>query len=158
MIKKTFDNFQYSKTMSNIFQRNKLAKSMNQAPNVGRLSCRSKFESQGKNDEVKNCGRNCVSYLYLVKVSLCQFKRVNNFLLLKNSFNSESSNLIYVVICEGCKKEYIGETGCLVKEGINIYRQQIRQSQYQQLAVKEHLRTCGDRKFYMFLFSRLFKK
>ena len=144
--------------MSKIFQRNKLAKSMSQAPNLGRLFRRSKFESQGKNDEVKNCGKNCFSCLYLVKVSLYQFKRINNSFLLKNSFNCESSNLIYVVICEGCKKEYIGETGCLVKERINIYRQHIRLSQYQQLAVKEHLRTCGNRKFYMFLFPRFFKK
>ena len=36
------------------------------------------------------------------------------------SMKYESSNLIYVIICQGCKEEYIGETGCLVKEWINI--------------------------------------
>ena len=40
--------------------------------------------------------------------------------------------------------------GCLVKERINICRQHIRQPQYQQLAVEEHLRTCGDGMFHMF--------
>ena len=35
--KQSFDNLQYSKTMSNIFQRKKLIKSMGQAPNLGRL-------------------------------------------------------------------------------------------------------------------------
>ena len=35
--KQSFDNLQYSKTMSNIFQRKKLVKSMGQAPNLGRL-------------------------------------------------------------------------------------------------------------------------
>ena len=69
--------------------------------------------------------------------------------LLKNSLNCESSNLIYVVICHECKKEYIVEMGCLVKEQLNIYKQHIRQPQYQQLAVEEHLRTCGDRKFHV---------
>ena len=34
IIKQSFDNFQYSKTMSNIFQRKKLTKSMSQAPNL----------------------------------------------------------------------------------------------------------------------------
>ena len=43
IIKQSFDNFQYSK-MSNIFQRKKLVKSMSQAPNLGSLHCRSKFE------------------------------------------------------------------------------------------------------------------
>ena len=75
--------------------------------------------------------------------------------MLKNSFNSESSNLIYVVISQGCKEKHIAETGCLVKERINIYRQHIRQPQYQQLAVKEHLRTCGDGKFYTFPFFKI---
>ena len=45
IIKQSFDNFQYSKTMSNILQRRKLVKSMSQAPNLGRLLCRSKFDS-----------------------------------------------------------------------------------------------------------------
>ena len=46
------------------------------------------------------------------------------------------------------------ETGCLVKEQIIIYRQHIRQPQYQQLAVEEHLSTCGEGKFYMFPFLK----
>ena len=44
--------------------------------------------------------------------------------------------------------------GCLVKEQINIYRQHIRQLQYQQLAVEEHLHTCGDKEFHMFPFFK----
>ena len=35
-IKQSFDNFQYSKTVSNIFQRKKSVKSMSQAPNLVR--------------------------------------------------------------------------------------------------------------------------
>ena len=97
----------------------------------------------------------CVSCPYLLKASLYQFKQVNKIFLLKNYFNCESSNLIYVVICPGCKEECIGETGCLVKERINIYRQHLRQPQYQQLAVEEHLRTCGDGKFHVSFFKIL---
>ena len=48
-------------TMSNIFQRKKLVKSMSQAPNLDRLLSRSIFESQHNNNEVKKCGKNCVS-------------------------------------------------------------------------------------------------
>ena len=101
IIKQSFDNFQYSKTMSNIFQSKKLVKFMSQAPNLGRLLCRSIFDSQHKNYEVENCGKNCCPYL--LKASLYQFKQVKQTFLLKNSFNCERSNLICVVICQGCK-------------------------------------------------------
>ena len=158
IIKQSFDNFQYSKTMSNIFQRKKLVKSMSQAPNLGRLRCRSKFESQHKNHEVKKCVKNCLSCPYLLKASLYQFKQVNKSFLLKNSLNYESTNLIYAVICQVCKEEYIGEMDCLVKEQINICRQHIRQPQYQQLAVEEYLHTCEDGKFYMFPFFKILQE
>ena len=45
IIKQSFDNFQCCKTMSTIFQRKKLVKSMSQAANLDRLLCRSKTES-----------------------------------------------------------------------------------------------------------------
>ena len=63
--------------MWNIFQKKKLVKSMSQTPNLGRFICRPKFESQRKNGEVKNSGKNCVSCPYLLKTSLYQYKRVN---------------------------------------------------------------------------------
>ena len=110
-------------------------------PNHGRLLCRSKFQTQPNNHKVKNCGKSCTSCFYLLKASLYQFKRVNKTFLLKNSFNYENSNVIYVIICEGCKEEYIRETDYLVNERININREDIRQSQQQQLAVEEFLRT-----------------
>ena len=143
IIKQTFDHFQYSKRMSNI----KLVKSMRQAPNLGGLLCRSKFESQHKNHEVKNCGNNCVSCPYLLKASFYQFKRV--------MFSFKRKN---VVICQGYKEEYIVETGCLGKEQINIYRKHIRQPQYQQLAVEKHLRTRRDGKFHMFPFFKILQE
>ena len=77
LAQQSFDNFQYSKTMSNIFQRKKLVKSMRQAPNLRMLLCRSKFELQHKNHEVKNFEKNCVSCPYLLKESLYHFKRFN---------------------------------------------------------------------------------
>ena len=57
-----------------------------------------------------------------------------------------------------CKEDFIGETGCPGKERINIYRQHIRQAQYQQLAVEKHSRTCGDGKFDMFPFFKILDK
>ena len=83
----------------------------------------------------------CLSWIYTLLNIYC--------------FNCEYSNLIYVVISQGCKEKYTGETGCLVKERINIYRKHIRQPQYQKLALEEHLRTRGDGKFHMFPFFKI---
>ena len=80
-------------------------------------------------------------------------------MLKKNfAFNCESSNLIYIVICQKCKKQYIGEMGYLVKKWVNIYRQHIRQPQYQQLAPEEHLGTCEYGKFHMFPFFKIIQE
>ena len=144
--------------MSNIFYRKKLVKPMNQAPNLGRLHSRSKFESQHKNLEVIHCGKNGVSCPYFLKASLYQFKWVFKTFFRENSFNCESSNLIYVVIYQECKEEYIGETSGPVKERIIIYRQYISRPQYQQLAVEERLRTCRDEKFHRFPFFRILQE
>ena len=44
LVKEIFDNFQYSKTMTNICQKKNPIKSMNQTPNLGMLLCMSKLE------------------------------------------------------------------------------------------------------------------
>ena len=81
--------------------------------------------------------------------------------LMKNSFNCESSNLIYVVICEGCK-EGIYRKNRLSNERANKYLQTKYKtaaiSYYKHLAVEEHLRTMEMESSVCFLFSRLFKK
>ena len=88
-----------------IFQKKKLVNSISQAPNLGRLLCRSKFESQCKNYEVKNFGKNWISWLYLLKASLYQFKQVNKTFLFKNPVNCESSNLIMLPFAKDAKKD-----------------------------------------------------
>ena len=129
---------------------------MNQAPNLGSLLCIPKFESQRKNHEVKNCRKNCVGCPYLLKTSLYQFKRVNKTFLLKNFFNCESSSLICVVICQGCKEEHMGKTDCLANKYL--------QTTYNAAAIStigswRTVRYFWRREFsYVFFFSRFFKK
>ena len=70
-----------------------------------------------------------------------------------NRFTSHSFNLIFVVICDTCKEEYIGDTRegkTKVRDRVRVYRQHIRQPQYQQLKVEEHLRVCGNGEFWVF--------
>ena len=69
IIRKTFENFQHSKTMLNAFSSKKLINSMNQGPILERLLCKSKFMPAEENFHVTSCGKNCVCCPYLVKAS-----------------------------------------------------------------------------------------
>ena len=104
---------------------------------------------------MKNRGKNCVSSFYRLKASLYLFKLVNKTFLLKNCINCKSSNIIYIIITQRYKEEYIKYVECLVKKQTNIDRQHIIQSQYHQSTIEEHLRTSGDGKFHMFPFFKI---
>ena len=77
IIRQTFENFQHSKTMSNVFNGKKLINSMRQAPNLERLLCKSKFKPVEEHFHVDSCGKNGVCCPYLLKASSYLFKRVN---------------------------------------------------------------------------------
>ena len=65
------------------------------------------------------------------------FKTVDEKFEIRVPFNCESKDLIYVVICSGCKEEYIGKTQAMLKERLNTYRQHIRQPELQQIDVSK---------------------
>ena len=70
----------------------------------------------------------------------------------------EISDLVYVVICSTSNEEHIGETGegkISVRDRVRVYRQHIRQTQYQQLKCEEHFRPCGKGEFKIFPFFKL---
>ena len=52
-----------------------------------------------------------VAFIYLLINDHYTFKNVQITFKLKNCFTCNSVNVIYVVICDTCKEEYIGETG-----------------------------------------------
>ena len=65
----------------------------------------------------------------------------------------DSSNLLYIVICSTCGEEYTCETGVgkiKLRDRVRVYRQNIRQPEYQKLKVEEDLRTCGEGTFKIF--------
>ena len=62
-------------------------------------------------------------------------------------FNRESTNLIYVVICNGCREEYKGQSQTMLKGRLNTYRQHMQQPELQKIDVEGHIRTCGGGSF-----------
>ena len=56
---------------------------------------------------------------------------------------SNKKNLIYCITCQGCKQQYIGETGDVLRNRVRVHRQQIRQKEYRQIKLSEHLDKCA---------------
>ena len=73
---------------------------------------------------------------------------------LKTKMTCGNRNLIRVVMCQTCKKKYIGETGIgdsQLRDRVSIYRQHIRvKTEHEKLKVERHLRTCSKGKFTIF--------
>ena len=93
--------------------------------------------------------------IILLEPELFNFKNWHQPFVLKSNFNCETPNLTYLIICSGCNKEYIGQTGGQLKERISIYRQHIRQPKYEKIEFERHLRTFAKGIFKIFPFFKM---
>ncbi len=60
--------------------------------------------------------------------------------------------------CHGCNKEYIGETGDLLRKRVTVHNQQIRDPNTRMLAVSSHIDICANRKtpkYHIFPFYKM---
>ena len=55
--------------------------------------------------------------------------------------NCDSTNLIYVLICMGCDKYYIGETGDKLRNRTRVHRQGVQNNT--SLFVDQHISECA---------------
>ena len=95
--------------------------------------------------------------MWMLQVSLDKWtlhlQNVQITFKLKHHLTCDIFKLIYVVISDTCKKEYIEETGegkTKLKDRVRVYHQHIWQPRYQQLKVKGHLRVFGNGEFRIF--------
>ena len=70
--------------------------------------------------------------------------------------NCNSCNLLYILTCSGCGKQYIGETGDVLRNRIRVHRQQIRNPNVRMLKVSSHIDNCAlnEPKFTVFPFYK----
>ena len=133
----------------------KLIQRRRQPANLKKILTKAEFTSEPP--IVKQCrDKRCECYKHLLLSDHYIFREVNYKFTLKSPMSCDSANVIYVVICSKCNGEYIGETDVnkqKLKDRVRVYKQHIRQPQYQQLKIEEHLRKCshGDFKIFPFL-------
>ena len=131
------------------FENLKVIKSKRQAPNLKRILTKAEF-SQKQVGVYKCPDKRCECCASLLLGNSYTFKNVDKTFNLKTYFSCDSYNLLYIIICPTCGEEYTGETGIgktKLRDRVRVYRQHIRQPEYQKLKVEEHLRTCGKGNF-----------
>ena len=107
IIKKTLENLKTSDRMRNALKKVKFINCKRQAPNLGRILSESSFSPSNSISVVTNCRKSFVCCQYIKEGIEHTFKTVHKKFEIKIPFNCESKNLMYVVICSGCKEEYI---------------------------------------------------
>ena len=65
-------------------------------------------------------------------------------------------NVLYVLICNGCREYYIGQTGDKVRNRRTVHDQQIRDPSTRHLPLSSHLEQCSliNTKFSVFPFHK----
>ena len=134
-----------SKTLGKIFAEHKLIDSKGNHL-IWKVLCSSNFSTKTPNFQ-NNKMRKKLLCCDNIEAEIFRFKNWHQPIVLKFNLNCETPSLTYLIICSGCNKEYIGQTRVQLKERLTIYRQHIRQPEYEKIEVEMHLRTCANRIF-----------
>ena len=97
----------------------------------------------------------CITCESLIESANFKFKNSTDVFNIMYNFTCTTKNVIYVLICENCGEEYIGETGNQLKTRITVHRQQIRDENVRHLYVSKHIYQCGKGKFKIFPFYKI---
>ena len=129
------------------FKGTKLISSKRQSPNLKQILTKASFSRNTKSEGgVKKCGdKRCKTCPYLDvtnKLEIGNNEKKFTFYI-KFPFTCKTKNLLYCITCQGCQEQYIGETGDILRNRVRVHRQKIRQKEYRQIKLSEHLDTCA---------------
>ena len=120
-----------------------LINSKRQANNLKRILTRAAFTENKPETGTKKCGSSkCGTCKYMLEAKEIFFQEqpLKPFII-KSSMNCCAKDVIYVIICGGCSKEYIGQTSSL-RERVTVHKQQIRDSILRRLKISKHIAEC----------------
>ena len=56
--------------------------------------------------------------------------------------NCKSKNVLYIISCNGCKKQYVGRTHDNLHARVRVHKQHINSPVYHKLGVSKHIDEC----------------
>ncbi|GAB1599900.1 uncharacterized protein LOC115230173 [Argonauta hians] len=128
--------------LRDILNKHTLIKCKRQPKSLKGLLTSAKIPNRNNNYSVTKCHRpNCGICNFLIESPTYNFKSGKTFHI-KHNFSCTSSNLIYLIRCNGCLEEYIGQTSLTLRKRFTVHRQQIRDPNTRQIPVSSHLADC----------------
>ena len=136
-----------STRMNEAMKKVKLIPSNRQPPNVKRILTRAKFESTlNEKNKVTQCRdprcHTCKEILVGNQVELGS-KNNKKIFNIKTNMDCGVRGFIYVIVCNGCNENYIGESGDSLRHRAAVHRHQILLEHNRKLFVSSHIYHCA---------------
>ena len=141
--------------MGDILANAKIIKINRQPKNLKQILTKAKFEDDTRDEapKVLKCkNTKCGICENIIEGESFTFKNGPTFKV-KTDMSCTSKNLLYVMRCEGCGEDYIGQTGNELRKRMTVHRQQIRNPELRMIPLSEHLSKCAkssSKKFSVF--------
>ena len=149
------DIIRQDKRLGQLLKKTKIIKSKRQPQNLKKILTSARFTTTTKIPTVSKCNdKRCGTCPYLKEGSMFTFENGQQFHV-KSNLSCKSKNVVYVISCDNCNLTYIGQTTNL-QNRITVHKQQIRDENLRHLKVSKHISTCGNGKFSVFPFYKIF--
>ena len=150
---KTFSLLNASPKMQRALKNMKLIRSYRQPPSLTQVVTRAKFTYSENAQMTRPVAMNDtkVTKCNDKKCGTCPLIATTNEILfhnntipfkIKSNVDCNATNILYLINCSGCQKEYIGQTSHL-RARVRIHKQQIRNQRLGTLHVSKHIAHCS---------------
>ena len=143
LLRNLFDNFSSDEDLSLAFKDSRLIKSYRQPKNLKRLLTSARLHSS-KGRVTKCSDKRCMCCSHLITGDCFYFDTVNVNFDIRNQLNCNTRRVIYVMVCNGCKAFYIGQTGDVLRNRTRVHRQHINNPHSAPLPVSRHIANCAN--------------
>ncbi len=126
--------------MQRVLQNKTLIKSSRQPPNIKNLLTRAKFSSQLEFYVTKCGNKRCKLCVNIIEGKEFNFTTVHKIIKVNGNMNCNVLNCVYVMVCNGCQKLYIGQSSNF-RLRVNLHRDHI--SHNTGLNVSRHIAECA---------------
>ena len=111
--------------------------------NLKRLVVKSEFKEINILPSVSKCNKPRCGLCYIIEGS--SLKLNNKVFHVKENMNCNVKNVLYVLICNGCRECYIGQSGDKLRNRRTVHDQQIRDTSTRQIPLSSHLEQCSHK-------------
>ena len=134
-----------SERMKTSIKNTKLINSKRAPNNLKKMLTRARFvlhEKEGP--KITKCSNSlCGTCAHLQDgVSKIKLNKAKITFKIKEKMTCETKDVIYLITCNGCGKQYIGETQSL-RERVTLHNEQMKHPQYRHLYVSKHISRCA---------------